>query len=387
MFFINLPTFVRYIIYILLLITFSGLNDNSDGLIKFAAGALWVLSFLGAVVVEKLVIPRLTYQKIHGQADEFWRRQIGILEDPSIPPTHSLDPEFGYMVLDEDEESEESEENTDVDTNPYPTHLAEKANNDDDLTPEEVIALIPHVERPSFLLQRLPESEQNNRAVAEAGVRNMGTFLRYVSPSLADDDDLVNLAVEHGANALDFASVRIRDEKSRWAAAWPNLSSLLFNDAYPRLDSNSDDEFFFNRVQQLINDVGPSLDQIEPGHAIGFFGSGLVHGVCHYKHESLLTDQGLRPYTGSIPVGASLVVERLYRFYFKFITNGNFDDQPFVRVTHQYKGGSQSAGNAELIDVRWFDNFTNSALPSSHPAFFARLCYDVKGPIPEGIYE
>ena len=46
------------------------------------------------------------------------------------------------MVLDEDEESEESEENTDVDTNPYPTLRVEKANNDDDLTPEEVIALI-----------------------------------------------------------------------------------------------------------------------------------------------------------------------------------------------------------------------------------------------------
>lgn len=365
--------------------------DNTVGESIFVI--LW-LALAGFIVVHEFIWPRMKLSKhsydrsqIDKELSVFFDYQESLIRDPETIPTHSYDPEFGYMEL--DNQSNVENESCDLDENevdqesysdPISNEVLAKLESEDELSKAEYLALINYSDAPSSLYKRLSDEDQNDREVVLAGLANMGTFLRFTPEQFRDDEEVVARAVENGRNAFDFASTRLRSDKKRWMKVWPELEDFLFSDNYPDLRSSRECSLFSKRMFDVIEKDGFRMSSMGAGDSIGFFGRGLVQAICHYKHEYVLTDGERETFNRERDSGKTVYIERMVRIYFKFITNGDFDDQPFIRITEKYENYDPDSSHQffEAIDYRWYDNYTKSAYPTTHDIFFARLCFDIK---------
>ncbi|NRP10104.1 MULTISPECIES: DUF4116 domain-containing protein [unclassified Marinobacterium] len=380
--------FLRLAVYVLLALGLTYLSDNYKNWLGKTALYLWVV-LVGYVVIFEVILPKFRKSQHTHKNAHFWGRQYAVMTDPETSPTHSYDPEFNYIVLSETESDEQysgTEEILHPENLIQPSdELLQKLKNDESITASEFISLVSYSDQPSMLFQRLIESDQSDRNVIKAGVTNMGTFLRYVPEVFQDDPEIVDLAVKNGCNAFDFASTRLRSDKEKWAEVWPEMRGMLFDKNFSQLTDNDDSLIFWDRLIEVMAHEGFDFAEMNAGDVAGFFGNGFTQTICHYKHVYVETPEGQKAYDPSSYNGENIFVERLVRIYFKFITNGNFDDQPFIRMTHQIPGsakGFDALPKGSLIDLRWYDNYTHSDNPTVHPVFFARLCWDIKGFLP-----
>ena len=349
----------------------SQLSDEAEEGLKILFTTLWV-ALVAFIAIYEFLLPKYKAaqrRQIDFESNRFFQNQVAeaVTNDP-------YDPAFGYADVSK-RENDEHQRHPDISI-----ELLNKIDSEDPITAAEFIKMVTHTNLPSHLYYRLSEEDQNKREVIEAGINSMGTFLRFTPEQFRDDEGIVNVALASDKNALDFASPRIRNDKQRWAKVWPELSELLFSNEYPDLREDHECLLFLKRLVDTMEEDGFVISNMRAGESIGLFGIGLVQATCHYMNEYVLEESEQQQYNPSRHRGKTVYVERLLRFYFKFITNGNFDDQPFLRITNCYEsyGSDRGSSNAEVTDVRWYDNFTQSTHPSSHKIFFARLCQDIQ---------
>lgn len=388
--------YLRGSAYVAGLLLLSYLSDSNSNLAAKSTFSFFWVVLIGFIVVYEFILPWMKRSKgdfdrrqVDKELDVFFAYQELLIRDPETRPTHSFDPEFGYLEI-EQSDLDQNEEYSEVDDieleiddlveESISEGLFEKLESEGALSKSEFLSLIRYTDTPSRLYKRLSENDQYDRDVILSGVTNMGTFLRYTPEQFRDDDQVVETAVKNGRNAFDFASVRMRSDKNRWIEIWPELHDFLLNEDYPDMRSNQKCGFFIKRMFDVIESDGFRVTSMEPGDAIGFFGQGLVQAICHYKKEYVIIDGQRETYDQERDVGKTVYIERLIRIYFKFITNGDFDDQPFIRITEKYENYDPDSSYQffQATDFRWYDNYTKSAFPSAHEVFFARLCLDIK---------
>ena len=117
--------------------------------------------------------------------------------------------------------------------------------------------------------------------------------------------------------------------------------------------------------QVLQFGMGRSGDLLIENAALGdwssAFGQGIVQSRCGYINSE--------------ENNGEIVEEKIFKVIFKFITNGNYADQPYLRTRFVInKDGT-------IVDKKfyWFDAYTNSHTSFTSEVFGARILYDLIG--------
>jgi len=425
----------RNLAHFLLLIFMTVLSDAApnQSLAGFLALIWW------AVVVNWYFEPIGKWKNSKkSRAEEiFWKAQIMLLSDPKTRPTHRLDPEFGWMELVDDEEENrfEDEEYEKAlerafdnakslpelgSINDAGLMLAEMKK--DKLTldyasahllgdeafiqraldftqgdwllqvlekhipaysKETILKLLEHTDSPYLLLRNVSEIIRNDRTVVLVAVTKSGFYLRHVSEEFNSDMQVVRAAVLQENNAFDFADPILLGNQELFDLARPQLTHFL-SDSYPTVFSLPKKEeagYFFHRLFTMMYDEGGlSINLADQGDRTGsFFGNGFVQARCLRVNVMNLDGSTYLKEEGAPSWQHEVKVEKIFRIYFKFITNGDFSDQPFIRVVFDATAGPSGLqmGNISNDRVYWYDQYSGSATPTEDTVFFARMCFDV----------
>ena len=425
----------RNIVHFLLLIFMTALSDAAPN--ESLAGLLGLIWW--AVIINWYFDPigKWKSSKKSKAVENFWRAQVVLMRDPKTGPTHRLDPEFGWRELEDDEEKtrleEEEFERTLERAVDNAKSLPERGSisdtglmlseiqngqltldyasdhllGDEDFiqsaldftegdwllqlledhipvySKETILKLLEHIDSPHLLLRNVSESISNDREVVLLAVTRSGFYLRHLSEEFTANIHVVRAAILQEKDAFDFADPSLLGNQELFDLARPQLTCFL-SDSYPTVFSLSKKEeagYFFHRLFTMMsNEGGLSINLADQGDRTGsFFGNGFVQARCLRVNVMCLDGSTYQKEEGETSSCHEVKVEKIFRIYFKFITNGNFSDQPFIRVEFDGTDGPDGlqVGNILNDRVYWYDQYSGSATPTEDSIFFARMCFDL----------
>ena len=310
----------------------------------------------------------------------FVGRAYVVVQDEETVPTHNLDPEMGYRVVDEDMmiDADHWTAKEFISDELLPKYealcrLGDDTESEEDyklaesVTVKEMVSFL-EVQEGSVLplLSACPEQVRFDKEVLKAAISVSGLLLSKMDEHAISDAEIVAAAVEDYPDALDFAASELLMNPGLFDHA-RNFPDNFLNESYLPLAHKSSkskdvERFLWQAVQYGMSDQGGiSTESASLGDWSGYFGKGLVQARCIYlkSHQA----------------NGETVEDRVFRLIFQFITNGNYADQPFlrVRIVKDKKG--------KVVDKTffWFDKYTSSNTPFTSETFGARIIYDVVG--------